>query len=232
MKLEGNTVLITGGATGIGFALAKLFVEADSRVIICGRRKEQLERARRELPEINTIECDVSSEAGRLSLFSRITKKFSRFNVLINNAGIQYRPPALTEPQDWDKHRQELATNLDAPIHLSMIFIPHLLRQSSAGIINISSGLAFSPLSFMPTYCATKAGLHSFTQSLREQLKSTAIGVFEAIPPMVKTDLGGKGLHDTGVDVDVFAQHVMAELKKGTPEFGYGLSQQLLKEHS
>lgn len=227
MQLASSTALITGGGSGIGFALAKKLVLADCRVIICGRRKSQLEKARRELPELSAIECDVSSEAGRLSLFSRVTKKFPRFNILINNAGIQQRPPPFVDTQDWTRHRLEIATNLDAPLHLSMLFIPHLLKQPSACIINISSGLAFKPLSFMPTYCATKAALHSFTVSLREQLKATKIEVVEVIPPIVKTDLGGKGLHDSGVDVDVFAEHVMAELQAGKTEFGYGMSEEL-----
>jgi uncharacterized oxidoreductase len=227
MQLAGSTVLITGGGSGIGYALARQLVAADCRVIICGRRREQLEKARRELPELSSIECDVSSEAGRLSLFSRVTKKFPRFNILVNNAGIQHRPPPFTQRQDWISHRSEIATNFDAPLHLSMLFIPHLLKQTEGTIVNISSGLAFKPLSFMPTYCATKAALHSFTISLREQLKTTHISVVEVIPPVVKTDLGGKGLHDGGVDADEFAQHIVVQLSLGQTEIGYGPSDEL-----
>jgi len=227
MELAGSTVLITGGGSGIGYALARQLVSHDCRVIICGRRREQLEKARRELPELSSIECDVSSEAGRLSLFSRVTKKFPRFNILINNAGIQHRPPPFTQRQDWISHRTEIATNFDAPLHLSMLFIPHLLEQTHGAIINISSGLAFKPLSFMPTYCATKAALHSFTISLREQLKATPIKVVEVIPPIVKTDLGGKGLHDGGVHADDFANHVVKQLHAGQTEIGYGMTDEL-----
>jgi uncharacterized oxidoreductase len=201
MDLSHSTVLITGGASGIGFALARELVEADCRVIICGRRKEKLEKARREIPELITIECDVSSEAGRLSLFSRVTKKFPRFNVLINNATIQQQPAPLTEQQDWTQHRLELATNLDAPLHLSMLFIPHLLKQMSAAIINISSELAFAPLSLTPTYCASKAGLHSFTVSMREQLKATKINVIEVIPT------------HKNVEPDLFAKHILSQIE-------------------
>lgn len=203
MDLSHSTVLITGGASGIGFALARELVLADCRVIICERRKEKLEKARREIPELITIECDVSSEAGRLSLFSRVTKKFPRFNVLINTAQIQLQPVPFSEPQDWTQHRLELATNLDAPLHLSMLFIPHLLKQMSAAIINISPELAFAPLSTMPTYCASKAGLHAFTVSLREQLKTTKIGVIEVIPPRI------------GVEADIFAKHILSEIAAG-----------------
>lgn len=200
MDLAHSTVLITGGASGLGFALARELVEADCRVIICGRRKEKLERARKEIPELITIECDVSSEAGRLSLFSRVTKKFPRFNVLINHASIQNQTAPFTEPQDWAQHRLELATNLDAPLHLSVLFIPHLMKQLSAAIINISSELAFAPLSVMPTYCASKAGLHSFTVSLREQLKATQIKIIEVVPS------------HNGVEADAFAKHILSQI--------------------
>lgn len=212
MKLSENTVLITGGASGIGFALAERFIKAGSRVIICDRFREQLEKARRQLPEISAIECDVSSEAGRLSLFSRVTKKFPKFNVLINNAGVQNHPPALIEVQDWDKHRQEIATNLDAPMHLSMMFIPHLQKQDAAAIVNMSSALAFSPFAMMPTFCATKAALHSFTLSLRHQLKETSIDVFEVVPPKLNDQSGFEKLADD----------MMKRLAKGESEFGFG----------
>jgi len=108
----------------------------------------------------------------------------------MNRAGIQNRPAPLTKSQDWDQHSQELSINLHAPMHLSMLFIPHLLHQKFAAIVNVSSGLAFSPWSFMPTYCATKAALHSFTLGLRHQLAKKTIRVFEIIPPAVELEFG------------------------------------------
>ncbi len=225
MNLANNTVLITGGGSGIGLALATRFSKAGSKVIICGRRREQLEAAKRECPELILIPCDLSSESERHTLFSRVSRDFPELNILINNAGIQNRPPALTEAQDWEKHQQEIATNLEAPMHLSMLFIPHLLKQQTSAIINVSSGLAFLPLSFMATYCATKAALHSFTMSLRHQLSKTPIKVIEVIPPMVNTDLGGKGLHNEGTSLDVFADHTVKHLEAGDLEFGFGFSE-------
>lgn len=203
MRLDGNTVLITGGTGRIGFALAIEFIKADNRVIICGRRRDQLERIRRERPEISTIECDVSSEAGRLSLFSRITKKFSSFNVLINNAGVRFEPPPLTAAQDWQQHHLEIATNLEAPLHLSMLFIPHLAQQRASAIINFSSCYAHSPIADRPTYCATKAGLSSFTASMRDQLAHTSISVIDTLLP------------EKVPDAERFARYFIAEIGNG-----------------
>ncbi len=225
MNLSKNTVLITGGASGIGFALAQRLSHLGNHVVICGRRKEQLEIAKSVCPELDTIQCDVSKESDRVSLFERVTKEYPKLNILINNAGIQNRLAPLTEPQNWQSHRLELATNVEAPMHLSHLFISHLKSQASPAIVNVSSGLAFSPISFMATYCATKAALHSFTLSLRHQLRNTGISVIEIIPPSVNTDLGGKGLHDDGAPLDAFADHVMTKLAEGSLEFGYGFSE-------
>jgi len=225
MNLKDNTILVTGGGSGIGFGLAKRFADAGSTVIICGRRKDQLVEAKRLCPALHTVPGDVATEAGRTALVAQVTDTFPQLNVLINNAGTQNRTPSWKEPQDWARHAQELSINLHAPMHLSMLLIPHLLRQSSAAIMNVSSGLAFSPLAFMPTYCATKAALHSFTLSLRKQLSDTKIAVVEIIPPMVNTDLGGEGLHDEGAPLDVYCDHVLERIAAGDAEFGYGFSE-------
>ena len=126
MNLSGNTILITGGASGIGFALAKRFARFGSQVVICGRRTEQLNLARQICPELHTVVADISHEEGREQLLQRISQGFPKLNVLINNAGIQNRPPAIQQPQDWSRSKLEIATNLEAPIHLSMLFVPHL----------------------------------------------------------------------------------------------------------
>ncbi len=225
MKLNGRCVLITGGATGIGFALAKRFWSAGTQVIICGRRGDRLAAAERELPGIVTMRYDIAHEDERTRLAERVLAEFPEVNVLVNNAGIQNRPPPLIEEQDWKIYERELSTNLAAPIHLSMLFVQHLARTSEAAIITVTSGLAFSPLAFMPTYCATKAALHSFTLSLRHQLRNTGVSVIEVVPPKVQTDLGGVGLHDDGVPLEEFTDHVWRELAAGTLEFGFGFSE-------
>ena len=225
MNIANNTILITGGASGIGFALAKRFVKAGNKVIICGRRLEQLEKAKTECPELSIIQSDVSKIAERHALFQKVTTEFPQLNIVINNAGIQNRPGSFAQPQDWAQHELEMEINLKAPMHLSMLFIPHLQKQTNPYIMNVSSGLAFLPLSFMSTYCATKAALHSFTMSLRHQLQNTSIKVVEIIPPAVNTDLGGVGLHNDGAPLDAFADHAFAQIAKGELEFGYLFSE-------
>jgi uncharacterized oxidoreductase len=223
--MEANTVLITGGASGIGLALAKRFASAGSRVIVCGRRAAQLEEAKAACPGLEAFVGDVSSAASRLELFQKVAQDYPEVNVLVNNAGIQNRPSKLAEPQDWEAHAKELEINLHAPIHMAILFIPHLLTKKSPMIVNVTSGLSFVPIAAMSTYCATKAGLHSFTMSLRHQLQDTPIKVVEMIPPAVNTDLGGKGLHNYGVPLDEYADDAFAHIVAGDLEFGYGFSE-------
>jgi len=190
MKTRGNTVLITGGATGIGFALANAFARAGNRVIICGRRKNKLAEASVRLPEIETLACDVAKKTERESLFRWVSKNHPELNVLVNNAGVQKMVDLTSGTRDLLAGENEIAINFAAPIHLSALFVPFLMRQKEAAIINVSSGLGFVPIAAMPVYCATKAGIHTFTVSLRHQLKDTSIKVFEVVPPMVDTELG------------------------------------------
>ncbi len=223
MKLENNTVLITGGATGIGLALAERFLQAGSTVAICGRREAKLKEAQARHPQLITRACDVAQADERVALFEWATQTLPALNVLVNNAGIQQRY-SLQQAPAWADMHHEIAINLDAPIHLSTLFIPHLMKQSQAAILNVSSGLAFAPLAFTPVYCATKAALHSFTLSLRHQLAGSSIEVIEIIPPAVNTDLGGPGLHTQGAPLDEFAGSIVSQLQAGKHEATYGFS--------
>jgi len=225
MDLSSNTVLITGGATGIGRALAERLLTANNRIIVCGRRAEALAAMKQKHPAVETRVCDVSDARGREDLASWVTSAFPDLNVLVNNAGIQQRVQLKTD-RDWKTLHQELAINLDAPLHLTSLLLPHLLRQPRAAILNVTSGLSFVPLASTPIYCATKAALHSFTLSLRHQLAGTPVEVIEIIPPAVDTDLGGPGLHTFGVPVDEFADAAMAQLAQGAAEVTFGFSQQ------
>lgn len=191
-------------------------------MLICGRRAEALAEAKEKIPSLQTFQCDVSREEERTALAIKVMEEAPALNVIVNNAGVQQRPPRLIEAQEWRQHAHEIATNLEAPLHFAMLFLPHLLTKQNAAIINITSGLAFSPIAFMPTYCATKAALHSWTLSLRYQLKNTPVEVIEVAPPAVNTDLGGKGLHDFGVPLDEFGDYVFQKLEEGSTEFGYG----------
>ncbi|MEP6995308.1 MAG: SDR family NAD(P)-dependent oxidoreductase, partial [Acidobacteriota bacterium] len=225
MNLGSNTVLITGGGSGIGLALAKRFLRAGSEVIACGRREDRLREAKEKNPKLHTHVADVSDDAGRVALFEWAVREFPRLNVLVNNAGIQHRI-SLAEPGQWERMREEIAINLDAPIHLTTLFLPRLRPMNRAAIVNITSGLSFAPMSRVPVYCATKAALHSFTLSLRHQLADTAVEVVEIIPPAVDTDLGGPGLHKFGVNVDEFLDAVLPKVEAGQYEVAFGFSQQ------
>jgi uncharacterized oxidoreductase len=162
---------------------------------------------------------DIADENDRVALVNSVIEEFPEINIVINNAGIQQR--INLKEADWKDCRQEIAINFEAPIHLSILFIPHLLKKENAYIINVSSGLAFMPPAWVPVYGATKAGMHSFTFSLREQLYNTNIGVVEIIPPAVNTDLGGVGLHNAGVNVDDFADSVFEGFLNGSKEIAY-----------
>jgi len=223
MEFKENTVLVTGGGSGIGFALAERFIQAGSSVIICGRREDKLKEARSKYPQMHIRVCDVANPTERTALFTWATESFPELDILVNNAGIQQRIQLQQKPI-WETLGQEVAINLEAPIHLSTLFIPHLLQQKWSAIINVTSGLAFVPLAHVPVYCATKAALHSFTLSMRYQLSGTPIAVIEIIPPAVDTDLGGKGLHTFGAPLGEFTDAIVKQLEKGSIEATYGFS--------
>ena len=221
MNLSGNTILVTGGSAGIGLALAKRFIERGNDVIICGRREDKLSEVKANLPGIITHACDVGEARSRGDLVKWIVKEFPELNVLVNNAGIQRRID-LKAGEPWEKTRSEIEINLDAPIHLTQLLYQQLSKRKSAAICNVTSGLSFIPLANVPVYCATKAALHSFTLSLRWQLKETHVRVVEIIPPAVDTDLQAPGLHTFGVNVDQFADAVFEGLEAGEQEIAYG----------
>jgi len=224
MNLSGNTILITGGASGIGLAFAERFLMAGSKVIICGRRADKLQEVQAKYPAIQTRVCDVGQEEDRINLAKWVNQEFPDVNVLLNNAGIQRREPLTQTDQSWRYHQAEIAINLEAPIHLSLLLLPLLKSKPLAYIINVTSGLAFAPLANAAIYSATKAALHSFTLSLRHQLAGTQVQVLEIAPPAVQTDLGGTGVHTFGAPLNDFADAIMQGLEKAEPEIGYGTS--------
>ncbi|MEI8279353.1 MAG: SDR family NAD(P)-dependent oxidoreductase [Bacteroidota bacterium] len=231
MKTSGNTILITGATSGIGFAFAEEFVQSGNSVIICGRRDDRLKHIKQQYPSIITKVCDIAIEEERRELSTWVIKHYPALNMVINNAGIQLVTD-LTKEVDLTRVRSEIETNLIAPIHLSSLLASHLARQSNAAIINISSGLSFVPIAFMPVYCATKAAIHSFTLSLRYQLRNTLIKVFEIAPPAVDTELGHDRREDKkqthgGIPVAEFLSEAMEGIKNDTLETMVGMSKQL-----
>ncbi|MBO0959974.1 SDR family NAD(P)-dependent oxidoreductase [Neobacillus sp. MM2021_6] len=224
MKLSGNTILITGGASGIGFAFAERFIKAGSIVIVCGRREGKLKEAKEKFPEIVTRVCDVTIESDRLALFDWVTREYPKLNVLVNNAGIQQRYNILKVQarEEWGYFNKEISANMEAPIHFAMLFTPFFANKENAAILNVTSGLAFTPMAIAPIYSATKAALHAFTVGLRLQLSETAIKVIEIAPPAVNTDLGGVGLHTFGAPLNEFADYIFKGLEEGKTEIGFG----------
>ncbi len=189
MKITNNTILITGGATGIGFELAKEFIAISNTVIICGRREEKLNEAKRLLPQVVIKQCDIANIEQRRALYQFCVTNHSEINVLVNNAGMQREIDFIKGEQHYLQGDNEVTIKLDACFHLTALFTAYFMNKTEAAIINVTSGLGIVPLIITPIYSATKAGLHSFSVSLRKQLADTSIKVFEIIPPIVDTDL-------------------------------------------
>jgi uncharacterized oxidoreductase len=232
MRISGNTVLITGGATGIGLALAEVFLKAGNEVVICGRREKKLREAEERLPGLHVRMCDISNPKDRKILFDWATTTFRGLNILVNNAGIQREIDLMKGTADLLDGENEIETNLHAPVYLCALFIPHLRKQQEAAIVNISSGLGFVPLAIVPLYCATKSAMHSFTMSLRHQLRRTPIKVFEIVPPTVDTELDkgareGRGQKDRGIKAEEVAEATIQALGKDEYETAIGRAQYL-----
>jgi uncharacterized oxidoreductase len=213
MELSGNTVLITGGGSGIGRGLAQAFHSLGNQVVIAGRRKSTLDRTSAGNPGMRAFELDVEKPSRISGFAASVVADFPSLNVLINNAGIMRREDLLAQSPNLEDAESIVATNLLGPIRLTAALLPHLLKQPRATIINVSSGLAFLPMTVTPTYCATKAAIHSYTQSLRHQLRKTSVEVLELIPPYVQTDLMD-GAHDSrAMPLDQFIAEVMEIFK-------------------
>jgi len=225
MNISNNKILITGGATGIGLGLTARFIAEGNTVIVCGRRESALKELKTKFPAVITQQADLSDEIGREELFKWIATNHSDLNVLINNAGIQ-NWMSISDDNFFQRAKEELAINVDAPLHLTSLFIK--LKNLNT-IMNVTSGLSFTPLAKVPVYSATKAFFHSFTLSLRHLLKEKNIEVIEIIPPALNTDLGGVGLHDAAPPVSAFIDTIFEQLKNGGNELTFGFSELMSK---
>ena len=194
MNITNNTILITGGASGIGSALTQKLVAFNNKIIIVGRDKTKLEIAESFHPNISFFQCDINSKEQLENLNIELQNKYPDLNILINNAAIQYNYYLTEESIPYTRIDSEINVNFTALVKLSAMLIPILNTKANSAIINVSSGLAFSPKESAPVYCATKAAVHSFTEALRYQLKPTNIKVFELIPPLTNTPMtSGRG---------------------------------------
>lgn len=197
MKLSDNTVLVTGGGSGIGLALAKAFARhSGNTVIVCGRNAQKLEAVHAENPAIASFPCDIASDQDQQRLTEAITQKYPNFNILINNAGIQHNYSFPDTRSHTDVIEEEVNINFLAQVKLTDRLLPVLMQQPSAAIVNVTSALAVVPKQSAPIYCATKAAMHNFTKAIRYQLENTPVRVFEIIPTLVETEMTkgrGKG---------------------------------------
>lgn len=187
MKLRSDTILITGGSSGLGLEMAKQLIALGNTVIITGRDISKLELTKKELPSVHIYQSDVSDLQAIRELYSKVTADFPKLNILINNAGIM-RAVDFNDTE-YDKICSEIDINLSGPIRMVQQFLPHLKKQPEAAIVNVSSGLAFITFPKTPIYSAAKSGLHTYTKTLRLQLKNTNVKVFELAPPKTSAPL-------------------------------------------
>ena len=219
MELTGDTILITGGGSGIGRGLAEALHALGNQVLIAGRGKAALDETCAANPGMKSLTLDIEKADAIRAFAGRVKAEFPALNFLINNAGIMRAEKLLAQQDDLADAEAIVATNLLGPIRLTATLLPLLHKQPHAAIMNISSGLAFVPLSLTPTYCATKAAIHSYTQSLRYQLRAAGIEVMELAPPYVATHLMGGATDPRAMPLDKFIAEVMQLLQqKPTPQ--------------
>ena len=235
MKFTGNTILITGGAQGIGYAMAEYLQESGNTMIICDRNEAKLKEVRQIHPEFFTYVCDVSSKESREEFAAKLTEEHPEMNFLINNAGIQRNVDLTAGTRDLALGDAEIEINLRGPIYMTALLLPLLEKNADSKILNVCSGLAFAGDRFpqMPVYCATKAGIHAYTRTARVQFRPLGIRVMEIIPPMVDTNLNPEHAamlraqdpkySDPSVvpPPDVYVRRTFAKLEEGEDEIKY-----------
>lgn len=208
MKTTGNTILITGGGSGIGLALAQRWHDAGNVVIVTGRNSAKLDAAIEGRANMHALPLDVTDADAIAAFAADFVQRFPDLNVLVNNAGVMMYE-ALDGERDLSDAEATVVTNLLGPIWLTDALIDHLVARGDGAIVNVTSGLAFVPLPKAPTYSATKAALHSYTQALRVQLAGR-VEVIELAPPAVRTELTpGQSTRDAYMPLDAFADEVM-----------------------
>jgi uncharacterized oxidoreductase len=222
MKFENQTVLITGGSSGLGLELAKQLIAKQNSVIICGRSVERLAEAKTLIPQVHTFCCDISNDNDRLKLFDWIVTNHPTCNVLINNAAIVHKTNFHADPEIVEKAIQEIETNLIAPIALSKRFLERFQHQKESAIVNITTGLIYTPRSVYPIYNATKAALHSFTQVLRHQIKDLPVEVIEVMMPAVATPWHQGNVPKIAIPPAKAVNEMIEKLESGSKEIRIG----------
>ncbi len=229
MNITGRTILITGGSAGIGLAFALKFLELGNKVIVTGRRQAVLDAIRAKHPKLHTIQSDVADPAQIAALARRVKADFPKLDVLMNNAGVMFYKNLRAPAADPAGFMAEMNVNVGGVIGMTSAFID-ILTANKGTVINVSSALAFVPLPSAPIYSATKAAIHSYTQSLRFQLEETGVEVIELMPPAVKTDMTGDLAEGDGITLmttEELVKQSFASFKAGTLEIRPGQANQL-----
>jgi uncharacterized oxidoreductase len=229
MKLTNRTILITGGSAGIGLAFALRFVELGNVVIVTGRRQAVLDQVKAKHPKLHTIQSDVADPAQIAALAASVKAEFPKLDVLVNNAGISRYRNLKIAVADLTELMVEMNINVGGVLRMTSAFID-ILSGNKGTLINISSGLAFVPLPCLPIYCATKAAIHSYTQSLRFQSEDSGVEIVEIMPPAVKTDMTADLSEADGITListDELVKQSFASLKAGALEIHPGQTRQL-----
>lgn len=215
MKLQKNTVLITGGSSGLGLEMARKWLAQDNRVLICGRSKVKLDKARQELPGLITFQADISKAEDCIRLAEWVETNYPECNVLVNNAALAHSFQFTEEKEALDKAQLEIQTNLLAPIHLTKLFLPIIEKQDHAHLINITTGLVYIPRAIYPFYSGTKAALHSFTQVLRLQMSGKSVKVVEVMFPAVDTPWHKGNAPKIAISPEQAVKEMLSGLSKG-----------------
>ncbi|QNL52551.1 SDR family NAD(P)-dependent oxidoreductase [Olivibacter sp. SDN3] len=189
MDLKNSTILITGGSSGIGLEMVKQLTQEGATLIITGRNVDTLNSAKAQYPNVHTFQSDVSKPSDIEQLYNDVIKLFPKLNIIVNNAGAMRLIDLRDSSRDIADLASEIDINLTGTVQMVHRFLPHLLEQPTAAIVNVSSGIAYMPYSAAPIYSATKAGVRAYTRALRLQLQDTGVEVFEMIPPGVNTNL-------------------------------------------
>jgi len=222
MNITNKTVLITGGGSGIGFEIAKLLTTTGNQVIITGRTESKLRKATDQLNGAHYFAGDITNEENVDQLVSNVKQKFGKLDLLINNAADAYTYQLAAQPGDFAKASSEITTNYLAVIRLIEKFLPLLKESKESGIVNVSSIVAFAPGNNIPTYSASKAALHFYTQSLRHSLQNTSIKVFELMPPLVNTDFSKEIGGENGIPPKQVAEELLEGIATDTFEIRVG----------
>jgi uncharacterized oxidoreductase len=221
VNLTGRTILITGGTSGIGLALARALLARRNTVVVTSRNPAKLDAVRRETPTLHAIEGDVTREVEMAELLTRVQADFGGLDVLVNNAAVLNSYDFLGVEDHFAQLEEEVATNLLGIVKVTKLALPLLLRRPEAAVVTMSSAVAYAPASSLPIYSATKAAVHSLSQSLRLQLAGTPVKVLEVVPPWVDTELA-TGVQGAKLSADVVVREIISGLEHGKEEVRVG----------